>query len=242
MYLINLLQTQNGLTETNRVSVNAIEFPIGNDVYQNKEKVKYFYEIYERLFLTSNYTGLVRVNGLLDSDTISNIIADVEKNNIVESLSNDNPFLIQDLKSLNITGENFLTILEVISNDGQGQSWNNLTRGIFNTGYIKNEVENGSFAFINSVLLASEITRPQSSLPGSENLVNYLKSSKSNVINLVDTYPFTDLTWIKNNLQDGNKLLMLIKLEVLPKTLFFNEDKKVISNFKVILLRMKLDQ
>ncbi|MDB4352036.1 hypothetical protein OAA60_01220 [Porticoccaceae bacterium] len=223
----------NGLTETNRVSVNAIEFPIGNDVYQNKEKVKYFYEIYERLFLTSNYTGLVRVNGLLDSDTISNIIADVEKNNIVESLSNDNPFLIQDLKSLNITGENFLTILEVISNDGQGQSWNNLTRGIFNTGYIKNEVENGSFAFINSVLLASEITRPQSSLPGSENLVNYLKSSKSNVINLVDTYPFTDLTWIKNNLQDGNKIANVNKARSTSETLFFNEDKKVISNFKV---------
>lgn len=223
----------NELFETNRVSVNAIEFPIGNDVYQNKEKVKYFYEIYERLFLTSNYTGLVRVNGLLDSDKITNIIADAEKNNIVESLSNDNPFLIQDLKTFNITGENFLTILESISNDGQGLSWNNLIRGIFNTGYIKNDVDNAKFIFYSDYFLNSEVTRPQSPLPGSEDLVNYLESSKSNVVSFVDTYPFTDLTWIKNNLQEGSKIADVNSSKSTSKTLFLNEDKKVISNFKV---------
>ena len=223
----------NELFETNRVSINAIEFPIDNNVYQNKEKIKYFYEIYERLFLISNYSGLVRVNNLLDSDKITNIIADTEKNNIVESLSNDNPFLIQDLKTFNITGENFLPILELISNDGQGLSWNNLIRGIFNTGYIKNEVDNGSFTFFSNHFLNSEVTRPQSPLPGSENLVNYLNSSKSDVISFVDTYPFTDLTWIKNNLQDGNKISGVKGSKSTTKTLFLNEDKKIMSNFKV---------
>ena len=222
----------NGLNETNRVSVNAIEFPIGNDVYQNKEKVKYIYEIYERLFLTANYTGLVRINDLLDSDEMGDLIASIESTNIIDSLSNDNPFLIQALKSSNLTGENFLTVLRTISNDGQGVSWNNLIRGIFNTGYIKNDVDNASFTFLNSNFLLKSLASPTTSVPKSEVLSKYLKSSKSNVINITDTYPFTDLTWVKNNLQEGNKISNVNDVKNTSDTLFYNNTYKVISNFE----------
>ena len=222
----------NGLNETNRVSVNAIEFPIGNDVYQNKEKVKYIYEIYERLFLTANYTGLVRINDLLDSDEMGDLIASIESTNIIDSLSNDNPFLIQALKSSNLTGENFLTVLRTISNDGQGVSWNNLIRGIFNTGYIKNDVDNASFTFLNSKFLLRSLASPTTSVPKSDVLSEYLKSSKSNVINITDTYPFTDLTWVKNNLQEGNKISNVNDVKNTSDTLFYNNTYKAISNFE----------
>jgi hypothetical protein len=46
----------NGLTKPERLSFNAIEFPINNQVFQNTEEVKFFYEIYERLMLNSFYS------------------------------------------------------------------------------------------------------------------------------------------------------------------------------------------
>jgi len=45
----------NQLTKPLRFSFNGIEFTIGNDVYQNTEEVKFFYEIYERMLLNSFY-------------------------------------------------------------------------------------------------------------------------------------------------------------------------------------------
>jgi hypothetical protein len=63
----------NETTEPQRVTLDAIEFPIGNDVFSNKEEVKYFYEIYERILLTSFYSRLSRTNTLIsDSDKITN--------------------------------------------------------------------------------------------------------------------------------------------------------------------------
>ena len=44
------LTTDNPLTDIQRVSLDAIEFPISNAVYDNKEEIKYFYEIFERIF------------------------------------------------------------------------------------------------------------------------------------------------------------------------------------------------
>ena len=38
-------ETENQLTGANRISLNAIEYPISNIIYDNKEEVKYFYEI-----------------------------------------------------------------------------------------------------------------------------------------------------------------------------------------------------
>ena len=224
--------TINELFETNRVSLNAIEFPIDNDVYQNKEKVKYFYEIFERVFLASNYTGLSRVNGLLDSGLITNIISDIEKNNVLDSLSNDNPFLIQDLKNLDVNSDNFLDVLRAISNDGQGLSWNNLIRGIFNTGYIKNDVENGGFEIWKEGNTIFDILKPLVSVVDEDRFDNFLNSTKSNIGNFVDTYPFTDLQWMKGNLQNGIDIPNVEKSKNTTKTLFFNDGEKVISNFK----------
>ena len=53
------------------------------------------------------------------------------------------------LKEYAYTGENFETVLRHISNEGTGESWQNFIRGIFNTKYIKNLVNNSSFEFIN---------------------------------------------------------------------------------------------
>jgi hypothetical protein len=225
--------TSNPLTDIQRVSLDAIEFPISNAVYDNKEEIKYFYEIFERIFLTSNYSGLLRSNGnTQDQDKVTDVIAEAESINILQSLSNDNPFIIKKLKEFGINAGNFEILLRHISNDGTGESWQNIIRGIFNTSYIKNKVNNSSFEFLSQNLLNESKSQPLVSLPGENNVVNFISNStSSNIFNLTDIYPFTNFTWVKNELANGNSVSDIKSSYNTTKVLTYNTNKKIISNF-----------
>jgi len=227
------LTTTNPLTDVQRVSLDAIEFPITNAVYDNKEEIKYFYEIFERIFLTSNYSGLLRSNGnTQDQDKVTDVIAEAESINILQSLSNDNPFIIKKLKEFGINAGNFEILMRHISNDGTGESWQNFIRGIFNTSYIRNKVNNSSFEFLSQNLLNESISQPLVSLPGENNVVNFISNStSSNIFNLTDTYPFTNFTWVKNELANGNSVSDIKSSYNTTKVLTYNTNKKIISNF-----------
>jgi hypothetical protein len=224
----------NELTEPQRISVDAIEFPIKNDVYGNKEEVKFFYEIYERVLLTTFYSRLGRCNNFItDSDKVTTVIADAENINIVKSLSNDNPFIIQKLKEYAYTGENFETVLRHISNEGTGESWQNFIRGIFNTKYIKNLVNNSSFEFINEKILKDSLSQPMVSLPSEVQFTEYVNgSTTSNEYDFVDTYPFTNKDWIKKYLANGNTVLDEKLAFDTTKILAYTSDNKIITNIK----------
>ena len=227
------LTTENPLTDIQRVSLDAIEFPISNAVYDNKEEIKYFYEIFERIFLTSNYSGLLRSNGnTQDQDKVTDVIAEAESINIIQSLSNDNPFIIKKLKEFGINAGNFEVLMRHISNDGTGESWQNFIRGIFNTSYIKNKVNNSSYEFLSQNLLNENKSQPLVSLPGENNVVNFISNStSSNIFNLTDTYPFTNFTWVKNELANGNSISDIKSSYNTTKVLTYNTNKKIISNF-----------
>ena len=227
------LETENPLTDIQRVSLDAIEFPISNAVYDNKEEVKYFYEIFERIFLTSNYSGLLRSNGnAQDTDKVTDVIAEAENINIIQSLSNNNPFMIKKLKEFGINAGNFEILLRHISNDGTGESWQNFIRGIFNTSYIKNKVNNSSYEFLSQNLLNDSKSQPLVSLPGEQNVTNFISNStSSNIFNLTDTYPFTNFTWVKNELANGNSISDIKSSYNTTKVLTYNTNKKIISNF-----------
>ena len=230
------LTTDNPLTDIQRVSLDAIEFPISNAVYDNKEEIKYFYEIFERIFLTSNYSGLLRSNGnTQDQDKVTDVIAEAESINIIQSLSNDNPFIIKKIKEFGINAGNFEILMRHISNDGTGESWQNFIRGIFNTSYIKNKVNNSSFEFLSQNLLNEDKSQPLVSLPGENNVVNFISNStSSNIFNLTDTYPFTNFTWVKNELANGNSISDIKSSYNTTKVLTYNSNKKIISNFSDI--------
>ena len=230
------LTTDNPLTDIQRVSLDAIEFPISNAVYDNKEEIKYFYEIFERIFLTSNYSGLLRSNGnTQDQDKVTDVIAEAESINIIQSLSNDNPFIIKKLKEFGVNAGNFEILMRHISNDGTGESWQNFIRGIFNTSYIKNKVNNSSFEFLSQNLLNEDKSQPLVSLPGENNVVNFISNStSSNIFNLTDTYPFTNFTWVKNELANGNSISDIKSSYNTTKVLTYNSNKKIISNFSDI--------
>ena len=224
--------SSNSLTEPSRVSLNAIEFPISNEVFNNKQDVKFFYEIYERVFFSSHYSRLSRASfNVGDTNNISNVIAEAETTNIKTSLGSDNPFLIKNLKNYGFTGDDFERVLRTISNEGLGESWQNYIRGIFNTGYIKNIVENAGFEFISSDVLTESSSQPLVSLNNENLVVQYISNSTtSNDIDLEDTYPFTETSWINKGLANGGNSDYKSAFNT-TKGLTYNTKNKIISNF-----------
>jgi len=224
--------TSNELVQSERISIDAIEFPIGNWVYGNKEEVKFFFEIYERVILNSYYSRFSRSNSFVsDSDKISNLIAEAEKSNIVKSLSNDNPFIIQKLKQYGFNASNFATILRQFSNGGLGESWQNYIRGIFNTPYIKNLVNNSSFEFINYNVISSASAQPLVSLPNETDMSEYVSgSTTSNKFDLADTFPFTNKNWDSMYLANGTTILDANGSLDTRKTLKYDQNIKSITS------------
>lgn len=219
----------NEVTQPQRISLNAIEYPVNNEIYANKEEVKFIYEMYERLFMYSYYTRFSRVYGTSDIDTIVKVIGEAESENLLKSLSNDNPFLIQKLKNYGLNSANIIPTLKHISNGGVGESWQNYIRGIFNTVYIKNNVNNFQFEILEVDI---PINPTNLSLTTEGDLNNYITgSTKSNITTFTDLYPFTDLTWDKNNLANGTTVDNTDIAYNTTKVLCLNPTKKVISNF-----------
>ena len=225
--------TFNELTDVQRVSINAIEYPISNVVYNNKEEVKFFYEIFERLFLASNYSRLFRATtSSYSAGVLTDVISETESLNMINSLSNQNPFIIQKLKQFGFNGQNFDAVLRHMSNDGTGQSWQNFIRGIFNTTYIKNFVNNSSFQFINEQIVISPSGNPISSLKNENKLVDYIQTDdNTNKFDLLDIYPFTRLNWDKSYLANGTAISDAPTSFSTKNVITYNTKSKVITNF-----------
>ena len=223
----------NSVLEPQRISFNAIEFPVGNYVYNNKEEVKFFYEIMERIIFISFYSKLSRANkNSSEADKISNVIAEAEMNNLLKALGNSNPFIVQKLKNYNFNSSSFEPILRQFSNSGLGESWQNYIRGIFNTKYIKNTIDNASFEFLNTFLFTTPTTIPQLSVDTESKLKDYIdNSTTSNSIDFTDTFPFTNLNWSRKYMANSGSFLDISSLFNTNKTLKYNTTRKVITNF-----------
>jgi len=222
--------TNNELKDVLRLSFNAIEFPIENNVYFNKEEVKFYYEIYERILWISNYSKLSRSYNFTSAlDKITTVIADSEVTNIKNSLGKDNPFLSDKLKNYAVN----LTNLKQFSNGGFGESWQNFIRGIFNTSYIKNKTENAQIEFFLPNFLNNSVTTPKADITSIEKLQTYISdNSETNVFDFTDTYPFTNKQWITQYLSNGVEFTNPILAFDTRKSVFYNDLKKTITNFE----------
>jgi hypothetical protein len=219
--------------QPSRASLNAIEFPVSNEVFQNKEESKYFFEIYERLMLNSYYSKLNRKSGY--DLSIYEAESDDEAVNVIKSLGADNPFLSKKIKEYLLDSNNYLPFLRHISNQGQGESWQTFAKGTFVTPYIRNDVENPNVIY-NSDILISTKSQPNVSLSNPRNLTNlekYLTStSNSNVFDFTDVYPLTDLNWDRNNLANGKSLNNANEAFDTKDVLEYNDTHKTITNFE----------
>jgi hypothetical protein len=213
----------------NRISLNSIDFPTTNTFFSNKQEVKFLFEIWERVFISAFYQrfGKKEIQKLLPQ-----IIAENETLNIKNSLSSDNPFLIQKLKQFDLTSSNYINYLANISNRGLGESWQKYIRGIFVTNYIENEVsQNFQVLSLSSIDPNKGKVNPQ---PGKLNeLTEYLKNTSSNFFEFTDIFPYSIPDWFKTGLANGQKTADLKNILNTTKTLMLNDDKKVISNFNI---------
>ena len=218
--------------QPSRISLNGIDFPVSNEVFQNKEESKYFFEIYERLLLNSYYSRLNRQSGY--NLSIYEAEADDEAVNILKSLGQDNPFLSKTIKEYLLDSNNYLPFLRHISNQGQGESWQSYIRGEFVTNYIKNDVRNPNVLY-NEDIIVSTKSQPNVSLSNPKNLTNLNKylagTSVSNVFEFGDTYPLTDLDWDKKNLANGKSLNNANEAFDTKDVLNYNPIQLTITNF-----------
>lgn len=205
------------------IQINAIEYPTSNLVYSNKQEVRYFYEIWEREYVTAYYSNFNRVlpNQVTPLITLN---TDVETNNIVESLGSNNPFITFKLKETNLNSQNYPTFLKQISNNGTGPSYYNFERGFFVTSYLK-ELTDNPFSILKTTELGLQPEQSADLAP----LVNLTKNA-SNEFKIIDTYPFTNDVWVSSNMaQSARATLGDVFNTKNVITVFSN--RNVISNF-----------
>jgi hypothetical protein len=210
-------------TDTNIININAIEYPSLGLAYANKEEIKFFYEIWERQFLTSHYSGLVRANSN-QIDELIRLNIETETNNIKTSLGVSAPYLTLKLKNFDLTASNYPKFLSNISNSGTGRAYQDFIRDFYVTPYIKSITEN-SF----SILGILDIGKIPQTTTKSDALASLLKNASNEPL-IVDTLPYTDPTWSLNNLEFSEKSKGNDVYNT-KSTLTIFEPRKIISNF-----------
>lgn len=203
--------------------VNALQYPPTNLTYFNKQELKFLYEIWERQYLTSYYSNYIRVNGNQRNQLITTNFSS-ETQNILLSLGTSNPFLSRALKNEPLTAQTYPAYLRQSSNNGTGPLWVNFESGIFNTPYIKQYLEN-PFAIYKTTELG---LNPETNIPLES--FRQMVTNASNDPLIIDTYPFTSPTWVKDNMSlsnqsEGNQVYNT------NRSLKVYEDRNVISNF-----------
>lgn len=223
----------NQLTKIERVSFNPIEFPVNNQVFSNTEVIKFFYEIYERVLMNVFFSGLIRSNDFTkDCDIVVNSISESERLNVINGLSNRNPYLIQRLKEFAYNGNNFEVFLRNFSNLGTGESWQYFIRGIFTTNYIKNYTNNDNFSFFNNNIVNEDISKPLS-IVDEDKFVEYVnESTTSNNYETTDTYPFTNFQWVKDYLANSQAINNINTILDTRKVIKYSKINKIVSNLE----------
>jgi hypothetical protein len=215
-------------TKTLITNVNAIEYPNVGIAYVNKEEIKFFYEIWERQYLTSFYSGYVRLLGNSNGvGGFSDYSMKVETDNLVKSLGGSSPFLTVKLKNLALNANNYVSTLETISNQGTGRSYQDFIRDFYVTPYIK-ALTDSPFSILN----LNETGKIPASAQDAKALQSIIKTDYNTPM-LLDTYPFTNPQWCLKNmdkaLQNPNELVYNTN-----NTYKIYSQNNVIANFDTI--------
>jgi hypothetical protein len=160
---------------------HAIEYPLKDVVYKSESVVDFMYEIYERLYLNTFYSGYYYYN--TNQDLIQTA-TEIEQNNIVNQ-NVVNPEL-RDILSNTIPKDGLYNYLKTTSNNQTGELWTGFTSQNFVTSYIKNYVNNswGVFPTI------SATTANPIKVKSIDNIVKFTESTESDKTTLFDTFPF----------------------------------------------------
>ena len=193
----------------NFTTVNALEFPFNNKPYLTTTELSLFYELYERMYVLSNYSNILNVDfnpSALQADTF---VSHLEAQNIINAITES--FVIQEvLTNTKFNYENSFNFLKTLANNGTADYWLNLERGIFNTPYLQNLTEN-SFGLYSKKSIDGYTLALENNDPLAPKFKEY-----------VESYKFL------NNYSWGDSNSSLID----EKSLTFLDDIKVIARLK----------
>ena len=209
-----------------RISVNAVDFPMTNVPYSNYEIVKFIYEVYERVLLAVYYDKIITPNSAQLS--VYKTISDLEVSNITTALNSTSPSLVKILKGVALTPNDILVILRNISNDGTGPSWQQFIRGEFTSEYLRT-ITTQDYAVLDFDYLTPTSNSTLKNVESLTNIDQFVKSSLSTTTEFTDLYPFTSDLWSSQNLASITKSPNRYDT---THSLVLNADKKFISNYK----------
>lgn len=215
------------ISTINRLSLNSIEYPLSNIIYQNKEEVKFFYEFWERMGSISNFSRLTR--GAPNAYSMEDIIAQTESLNMTNALGTDNVFLIKKLKEYDINPTTIRPILRAISNLGEGESYQKYVRGYYSTPYITSYANNDFRIFDNSIFLKlNSAGENNNKIENLKDLEDYIASPECEEFEFNDTFPFTDKDWGEQNLAEYNGSPNITK-----NVISYNDSINAIANYDI---------
>lgn len=208
------------------LSSNALEFPFTNIPYLNLTDVSVIYELFERTLASSYYIGLMK--GGKDPKQLYKVLGDFEKYNLLQQIS-ESISLLELFKKTPLTAQNYEEVLRSSSNDATGLYWNQYIRDIYTTPYIREQLKTSS-----EILSIKSLENNSPTINGEQEttktLQEYIISNDSTIKDLLNTYPFDNTEWRKNNLAgfQGDSESGFYDT---TKVLNFFSDKKVITNF-----------
>jgi len=209
----------------NRISVNAVDFPMTNIPYSNYEVVKFIYEIYERVLLSVYYDRLTKPNSAQLS--VYKTLSDLEVSNIRTSLTSTSPSLTKILKDVPFTADNILVFLRNFSNDGTGASWQQFIRGEYTSEYMRT-ITTQDYSILEFDTLTPTTPTTLKNVDSLSAITQYVKSSLSTETDFTDLYPFTSDSWSLKNMAG---ITLNLDRYSTTKSLAVNTDKKFISNY-----------
>jgi hypothetical protein len=190
----------------NYASCNTMEFPFTTIPYENPSEISFFYEWYERLYLTSHYTNLFI--GDYKTKQVDKFIADLEASNISRGLM-DNPTLKEKFK---INKFNFTTLtdyLRTISSNGAGESWVKLERDLYATDYINSLVEKDYGLYSLDTIDGKSISL-DTAVPLIEDFKSYLESTETSKKTYLDLLPFVASYNFETSYNDTTKAMIFL--------------------------------
>ena len=210
---------------TKYVPSSTIEFPFKQAPYQDLNAIKIFYELFERSFISSHYSNIP--TDAATKNQVDKFFGDIESLNL-SLIAPEDISINQTLKTSKFTLSKLVDYMKSISNDGQGESWQRYIRDFYNTEYLINELKNDNEIYSIDTI-SSESKKISADLPLVKNVKEFLKDSQTSEKNTLDTYPFTDLTWLKENMANGDSIGSYEDYNDTTKTYSFIEDKKLIG-------------
>ena len=207
----------------------TIEYPFNTLPYELTSNVKFLYELWDRLVLASYNTGF---SAIYENDKrIGLLVKENEFKNIINTLKTNSIIFIQQLKNIlfsegGLDYDNYRELLQTLSN-GVSERYNKYLDGTPNSKYIIDLLDTPSKIYdISEFKILTDNFSNNLNEATIKTITDVIqKAATEDSINF--TYPFTDVTWVNDNLIN----IFPNKFET-KNTIIFNQKRNVITNFK----------